>query len=136
MMNKELDDPVNLKEHNIQRQFTRYLLVGISSATIELLIFYFLRILSLNLTLSNIMAVIIATLFNFFVNRGWSFATSSKLNRSSILYLTLFLLNLAFSTNAIRLMVRSGFVEVFAKLLTMVLITMWNFVLYRKIIFK
>lgn len=135
-MKRELESSINTKYDNIRRQFSRYLIVGISSAAIELLMFSILRLLSLDLTLSNIIAVVMATLFNFFMNRGWSFSTKSKFNRSSILYLALFLLNLTFSTKAIKLMVGLGFIELFAKLITMILITMWNFVLYRKVVFK
>lgn len=135
-MRKELDDLSNLKDNNVHRQFARYLIVGICSASIELLFFTSFRMLSVNLSLSNIIATIIATLFNFFVNRGWSFRTSSKLNRSSVMYLALFCLNMAFSTNAIGFMVKLGVYEAFAKLITMALITMWNFIIYRKLVFR
>ncbi|MGC7871837.1 GtrA family protein [Desulfosporosinus sp. SYSU MS00001] len=137
-MNKELEGSLSLKNkrsYSIPR-FVKYLIVGGSSAFIELLIFSLLRMLFIDLTISNIVAVVLATLFNFFVNRGWSFSTSSNLKRSFILYLILFLLNLTFSTNAIRIMVSFGFVELFAKIITMACITIWNYVLYRKVVFK
>ncbi|KLU66982.1 GtrA-like protein [Desulfosporosinus acididurans] len=137
-MNKEMEGSTNFKDkgkYSLPR-YIKYLIVGGSSALIELLIFSFLRMLFIDLTISNIIAVVLATVFNFFVNRGWSFSTSSNLKRSFILYLTLFLLNLTFSTNAIRIMVRLGFVEIFAKITTMACITIWNYVLYRKVVFK
>jgi putative flippase GtrA len=126
-----------IKVNEIQKQFLKYLFVGVSSAATELLLFtFFTRIVHLNLTTSNIIATIIATGFNFTINRGWSFKNSSSLPRSLVLYLTLFGFNLVFSTNAITMMVRFGVIDVFAKFITMVLITLWNFVLYRKVIFK
>lgn len=120
----------------MNKRFIKYLIVGGSSALLEVIIFSFLRILSFDLSLANIVAVATATLYNFFLNRGWSFAAGSKLKRSFLLYLILFFFNLAFSTTAIQVIVSLGFIEVLAKLLTMVLITIWNYVLYRKVIFK
>lgn len=94
------------------------------------------RILFLNLPLSNVIAVGVATLLNFLINRHWSFKATEKTSRSLALYLILLCLNTVFSTYAITLMVVQGFDEVIAKLITMVLITLWNFVLYRKVIFR
>jgi putative flippase GtrA len=125
----------NLK--HAQSQLVKYLIVGASSAIFELLLFTFTRrIVDLNLTSSNVIAVTTATIFNFLVNRGWSFKASSKLTRSLILYLVLFSINIVFSTNAIAVMVKLGVIDIGAKLITMVMITAWNFVLYRLVVFK
>ena len=53
-----------------------------------------------------------------------------------MLYLILFAFNMAFSTLAISWLVGFGVHSILAKLATMVCITLWNFVLYRKVIFK
>ncbi|MDP4178851.1 MAG: GtrA family protein [Bacillota bacterium] len=119
------------------KQFIKYILVGGSTAAVELLLYtLFRRILGINLNLSNISAVIIATLLNFIINRGWSFKSSSNFIRSLILYIILFCLNTTFSTNAISFMVKYGMIDIVAKVITMCMITAWNFVLYRKIVFK
>ncbi|WP_242960795.1 GtrA family protein [Clostridium peptidivorans] len=74
-----------------RNQFIKYLFVGVFTAFFELLLYAFLRkVVYLNLTLSNIIAVVIATAINFLINRGWSFKSSSNLSKSLMLYLILF----------------------------------------------
>lgn len=126
-----------IKNKAIQKQFFKYLLVGGSTAIFELMLYTFLRrVICLELSLSNVIAVVIATVLNFIINKGWAFNTVSNLPRSVMLYLILFLLNTYFSTNAIILMVKLGVLDIIAKLFTMCAITMWNFVIYRKVVFK
>lgn len=126
-----------MSNKEIQKQFIKYLIVGGSSAALELLLFTFLRkAAGLSITTSNVTAAVTSTAFNFLVNRGWSFKAASSFTRSLVLYLILFFLNTAFSTYAIAFMVSIGVFDVLAKLITMGMITMWNFVLYRRVIFK
>lgn len=126
-----------ISNKEMQKQLIKYLIVGGSSAALELLLFTFLRkVTGLSITISNVTAAVTATAFNFLVNRGWSFKSASNFTRSVILYLILFFLNTVFSTNAIAFMVSLGVFDVLAKLITMGMITMWNFVLYRHVIFK
>lgn len=134
-MKNKIQELINNK--NAQKQFIKYLLVGGSTAIFELVLYTLLRkVVCLELSLSNVIAVIIATILNFIINRGWAFKTASNLPRSVMLYLILFFLNTLFSTNAIIFMVNLGLVDIIAKFITMCMITMWNFVFYRNIIFK
>ncbi|GAA0727789.1 GtrA family protein [Clostridium malenominatum] len=121
----------------IQKQFIKYLFIGGATAIFELILYTFLRkIVYLNLSLSNVIAVVMATLLNFTFNRGLAFKAASSFIRSFILYIILFALNTTFSTYAISLMVQWEIGDVIAKLITMGMITLWNFLLYRKVIFK
>ncbi|MBL4932611.1 GtrA family protein [Clostridium paridis] len=126
-----------MKNKAMGKQFGKYLLVGGSTALLELLLYTFFRkIIYLDLSISNIAAVFIATVFNFIINRGWAFKNSSNIYRSIVLYIILFIANTTFSTNAIVFMVRLGVLDIIAKFITMCMITLWNFILYRKVIFK
>lgn len=119
-----------------RNKFIKYLFVGGFTAFFELLLYAFLRnVVYLNLTLSNITAVVIATAINFLVNRGWSFKSSSNLSRSLILYLILFSFNTIFSTFTIAFMVKLKILDILAKFITICFITVWNFIIYRKMIF-
>ena len=135
-----IEEPVKRRRLNIsitQKQFMKYIFVGGLTALLELMLFAIFRLIAFfDIALSNIIAVTTATLCNFFLNRGWSFKANSNIFRNLILYVFLFLINLSFSTYAIAFMVKAGMVDVVAKLVTMILITLWNFVLYRKVIFK
>lgn len=126
-----------ITNRNSRNKFIKYLLVGGFTAFIELLLYVFLRnVVYLNLTLSNITAVVIATAINFLINKEWSFKSSSNLFRSLILYLILFSFNAIFSTLAITFMVNLKILDIVAKFVTMCIITIWNFIIYRKLIFR
>lgn len=118
------------------RQFVKYLVVGGSTALCEVLLFTLLvRVIELRIDLSNIAAVILATILNYSLNKIWAFQSRVEVNRSLVLYMMLFFFNLAFSTYAIYILVRWGIPDVIAKLISMAFITIWNFMLYRKVIF-
>jgi putative flippase GtrA len=115
----------------------RYLLVGGASALIELALFngiYYL--LGHNAPLSNIIAVVIATCFNFLMNRTFSFKATTGFARSVVLYVSLFCFNLLFTTLATTALIAHGLLPLLAKLLTMGCVVLWNFVLYNKVIFR
>lgn len=125
------------EKHNVVKQAMSYLLVGGSSALIELVLFQSLYAMAhLSVAPANIIAVIASTVFNFTVNHSVTFKSTGNPLRSLMLYLILFAFNMAFSTLAISWLVGFGVHSILAKLATMVCITLWNFVLYRKVIFK
>ena len=80
-------------------QGVRYLLVGGSSALIELALFHLLHsVLSLAVAPANITAIVVATAYNFLLNRSFTFKSTSHPVRSLVLYIILFAVNMAFST--------------------------------------
>lgn len=104
---------------------------------IELVLFQtFYSVLAVDVSLSNIFAVLIATAYNFLVNRTVAFKSSSNLARSIVLYTLLFLVNLTITTVAITAMVNVGVNSILAKILMQACVVCWNFVLYRKVVFK
>lgn len=118
-------------------QIAKYLLVGGSTAALELMLFWLLCLFTAdNLVLSNIIAVLTATCANFLLNGKLTFRGSSNMLRSAILYALLFLFNLAFSTFTINALGASPIPPVVVKALTQACIVVWNFVLYRKVIFR
>mgnify|MGYP003906774525 FL=1 len=75
----------------------RYLIVGGSTALLELLLFLCLhRILGLAIAGANISAMVVATGVNFLFNRNWSFRSKGKISQSFILYISLILFNMVF----------------------------------------
>lgn len=124
-------------QNTLKRQGFFYLVIGVSSALIELLLFQLLyEVLKLPVEPSNVIAVITATTFNFLMNKSVTFKGTSNPLRSLILYLLLFAFNTTFSTLTIRALVGMGVHSFFAKIFTMACIVLWNFVLYRKVVFK
>lgn len=118
-------------------QAIKYLVVGGSSAVIELVLFQLLSAaFAIPLAAANVTAVVVSTVFNFLVNRNVTFKSTSNPLRSLVLYLLLFALNTTFSTAVISLLAAQGVYPLVAKVCTMACIVLWNFVLYKKVIFK
>lgn len=126
-----------MTEKRTFRQITSYLLVGGGTALLEVIIFQSLFLLTpMGVAPANIIAVIVATACNFALNGTITFRQSSNLLRSALLYLLLFCVNTAFSTSVINLAVASSVPSLFAKLFTMGCIVIWNYVLYKKVVFR
>lgn len=123
----------SIAEHGV-----KYLLVGGSSALIELAVFQTLLALSpLGVGPSNVVALVSSTTFNFLMNRNFTFKSASNPARSLVLYLLLFAFNTTLTTMVLSVLVGEwGWNSVFSKLLTMACVTLWNFVLYRKVVFR
>jgi len=84
---------------------------------------------------ANIIAMGVATGVNFLMNRNWSFRSSTRISRSFVLYISLILFNMIFTTWMITLLVSWGLIDFWAKFVMMAAATIWNFILYRKVIF-
>ena len=118
-------------------QIVRYAFVGGASAAFELIVFQILYALAgMGIAPSNTIALVASPVVNLTMNRSLAFKSSANPARSLMLYLVLFAFNTTFSTLAITWLVGLGIHSAVAKLMTMVCIVMWNFVLYRKVIFK
>ena len=84
------------EKHNVVKQAMSYLLVGGSSALIELVLFQGLYAMAhLSVAPANIIAVIASTVFNFTVNHSVTFKSTGNPLRSLMLYLILFAFNMA-----------------------------------------
>lgn len=123
--------------NSTKRQGVWYLFVGGSSALLELAIFQGLYSLAgLAVAPSNIVAVVVATVYNFLMNRSVTFKSTSNPLRSLVLYLLLFAANLAFSTWAIGALIGLGVPSAIAKIMTQAAIATWNFFIYKAVVFR
>ena len=127
----------SIRASKLFEQGMRYVIVGLSSAAIELLAFFLLfEVFGVFVVASNIAALSLSTAYNFTLSRNWTFKSVSSLPRSMALYLLLFIWNQLFSSWAIVGLIDMGLYAVVAKVITMAIIVCWNFVLYRKVVFK
>lgn len=118
------------------KQIVSYLGVGIGTAALEFLLFQFLYLVChVNVSVSNIVAVLVATICNFALNGTITFRKTSNYMRSLVLYILLFLFNTLFSTAAITFFVNQGAPAAIVKIITMLCIVVWNFFLYKKVVF-
>lgn len=119
-------------------QLIRYLITGFSSFILEYILFYSLfKLLGVNEFISNSIALAIVFWFNFLMNRYWSFKSKEKLSKQLILYGLLFAFNISISNIFIYgASIILGMSPLISKVLIMSLIVLWNFVLYKTVIYK
>ena len=118
-------------------QVSKYLGVGAGTALFELVLFWLLSsLLHLDVAIANVIAIVVATVTNYLFNRNVTFVSTSNPVHSTVLYALLFAFNTVFSTIAIAYFVWLGAPAIVVKIIAMACIACWNFVLYRKVIFK
>jgi len=125
------------RSQGVFQQGIRYLVVGFSSAAIELALYYVLhQVFGIHVVASNVIALSAATTYNFIMSRKWTFQSTSNLPRSIVLYLLLFAWNQLFSSSGIVWLISMGVHFMLAKVITIGIIVSWNFILYRTVVFK
>ncbi|NJD01250.1 MAG: GtrA family protein [Ruminiclostridium sp.] len=119
-------------------QIKRYLITGFSSAAIELTLLYILRdIMRLGIIEANSIALTIVFWFNFLMNRFFSFKSSGNIKKQIIMYGILFVFNLGASDLIMHLLTSSLHVQyLLAKVFAIGAVVSWNFILYKKVIYK
>ena len=119
-------------------KFKRYVLTGLMSFAIEYTLFYLLfNFAHLKDMYAHTLALSVTFWFNFIINRIWSFKSKANLKKQLLQYFTLYLINLAI-TNAL-LYLLSHVLSLnpnFSKILVMGAVVCWNFILYKKVIYR
>ena len=113
----------------------RFLLIGGLSFLVDIGTLYFLyRVVGVALWVSTVVAFILSFFFNFFLQRSFAFGSSMRMSSSMWRYVLL----VGFNTVATVLIVTG--LEVWigwlpAKILAVVMSTIWNFFFYRYLVF-
>ena len=92
--------------------------------------------LGIDVAIANVIALVVSTTTNFCLNGFVNFKMTSNPFMAAIKYLILFVANMTFSTFTIKFLSDLGAIPVVVKLITMVMMTTWNFFLYKKVVFK
>ncbi len=120
--------------------FARYLVVGILSFGIDygfLLCFY--HLFHLPLSVATTIGFLVGLTSNFLSNKYWSFNAPRSPHhslRQAAWYGALVLANLLFTNLLVVGMASHGIGPEISKPVVTVLITIWNYFLYKKVIFK
>jgi len=119
-------------------QLKRYLVIGFSTFTIEYCLFFILsQIFELWYIYANSVALAVVFWFNFLLNRYWSFRSKAKLGKQLIQYGILFFVNIGMSNLLLYFLSdKLGIMPLISKILVMSAIVMWNFIIYKKVIYK
>jgi putative flippase GtrA len=128
----------SLLSEKLITQFKRYLITGFSTVAIEFFLLYlFKEVFNYNLIIANSIALSIVFWFNFLMNRFWSFKSKANIKRQLVMYGFLFAFNLAASDIIIHML--SNMLQIhylLAKVFATAAIVSWNFIIYRKVIYK
>ena len=127
-----------LKDKKLISQITKYLVVGVTSFIMEYLLFAFLFIIiKANVIIANSCAYFIVFCYNFILNRLWTFNSKENLIKQLILYGALLLINLSITNSLLYFL--TNYYKIYplvSKLFVMILIILWNFIIYKKLIYK
>ncbi len=119
-------------------QFKKYFITGLSAAALEYGLFTLLTELAgMRDVIPHAISMSAGFILSFILNRQWSFKSQGNVSKQLFLSVALFLINLCISSYVIYLLVdKAGIWDKLAKLLVMGMIMLWNFVLFKKIIYK
>lgn len=124
----------------LQKTFVRYVLVGLISVGVDygmLLAAY--HVFSLDLRVATTVGFLVGLLVNFLLNKFWAFQADHSAKRSAqqgVMVALLVGFNLLVTNIVIVYLHRWNVGPEVSKILTTGMITLWNYVLYKKLIFK
>lgn len=118
--------------------FIKYGFIGVSGATLDFLIFTLLtRVFTVNYLIANIFSVSIGIINNFILNAFLNFKVKDKLLKRFFKFYSIGLLGLGISSGLLFLMVSFfGVDELVSKFSTIVVVTIVQYSLNKKISFK
>lgn len=120
------------------KQLYRYIVTGLLSAGVEFSLLYVLKTYAgFSLIASNSVAYTSGFCVSFLMNKFWAFESKGNFGRQFLLYGVLFTINLALSNALMYLLTeRLGIMFMVSKVFVTGMIVLWNFVLYKKIIYR
>lgn len=118
-------------------QFFKYLISGTLAFMLEYSSFYILNKLGLWYVYSNSMAMVLGFFLSFFLNRNWSFKSQKNTLKQILMYGILFIINMGISNGLMFIFIEKLYIlPPLAKLMAIGILVLWNFIIYKKVIFK
>ena len=126
----------NLLEKYFDPAMLRWAAVGITTTTIDYLLFITLFGPIDSVFIANLFAAVIATSFNYLTHHRWTFKSNQNHSRSGIKYLMNLIFWWLISSSIIKTLVEAGVDPRVAKLVPFVFIVPVNYFVLNKIVFK
>lgn len=119
------------------KKVLRFLVSGGSAALVEYLVFLVLHHVHVDLVIANTLSFMSGFVVSFLLNKFWVFSNQESMKGQLLKYSILALVNVLISNGVVWLMVNElGVVPFIAKVITMVAIASWNYIIFSKIVFK
>ncbi|MCK8061457.1 MULTISPECIES: GtrA family protein [unclassified Fusibacter] len=128
-----------LKDKLFTRQFVRYLITGFSAFFIEYGLYVLLiKVLNAQYIIASVLVYCVIFWFVFLMNRKWSFESTKDIRKQLVQYGLLFIFNLVVANIVLMTFFTEilGISELISPLLKMACIVMWNFWIYKNVIYK
>jgi putative flippase GtrA len=124
----------------LQKSIVKYVVVGLGSLAVDygtLLALY--HGLGIHVGLASAIGLGVGFVVNFSLNKIWSFKAAGgakQTGKQAVMYTVLVMVNLIFTSWFVSYMVTVGVGPEISKLITTAIITLWNYALYKALIFK
>jgi len=125
------------KQAIYSRSLRRYLFVGFSTVAIDYFFLFILRdFFSVKLVYAVSVAYWLSVVYNFLLNRYWSFENKGGMVPKQIaLYVILLLINYAVTVGIITVLKSLGLSEYISKAIAISVTIPWTYFFYKKVIF-
>lgn len=117
----------------------KFLISGISAATVEYVVFLCLHIIISDkfLIISQSVSFLCGFIVSFLLNKRWVFQSTGHIKHELFRYTTLALINLILSNIFMWLLVVNVHIVFWiAKFIVMIIIATWNYFIFQKLIFQ
>ena len=125
-----------LKDKYFEYSMLRWVLVGVTTAVIDYLIFITLYGPIDSVFIANLISASIATSLNYFTHHRWTFKSDQNHSRSGVMYLVNITFWWLISTSIIKALIVLGIDPKIAKMVPILLIAPINYFVLNKIVFK
>lgn len=129
----------------LESSFSRYGLVGISAVLVDFLVFQVaLLALPENTSfpalhpeqIANALGMAVGFFYSFVLHRNWSFRSSGNARRQLVLSLILLGMNVILGGLILTFLIRNlGIDAAFAKLILQAMVVVWNYLIFRHLIY-
>lgn len=122
----------------VRFEFTKYFIIGFSGLFLDLgLLWLFVKIFNFNPTLSLVFTQIILIIYNFLLNKYWSFKNKELPQKQFVKYLILFVINYFIGIIIMYLFNELlDFQAISVRAITIAMSVSWNFILYKYWVYK
>jgi len=126
------------KANGTHVQFFRYIVVGGSSALIDLIAFTVaVKMFDIHYLYANVISFIVAFIWNYGTSVLWVFESKHSRKKEFFMVLGIAALGLLWTEILLYLFVEYvSFDEFWAKVLTQIIVLFWNFWMRKKVVFK
>ncbi|MBU0661422.1 GtrA family protein [Patescibacteria group bacterium] len=128
----------HLRTRQVQIQLVRYFVIGLSGLAIDIgLLALCTRLFGINPTIAVIFVQFVVIIYNFLLNKYWTFKSQGLAHKQFVRYSVLVTWNYLFGVTVMYFCNEiAGMDEIIVRLVSIAITVLWNFILYKKWIYR